>query len=115
MRIFIQGERGGDHGGVGEGLREVAEGVAVCGVFLGEQAHVVGQVHELNETCPRFVEAPGARQVIYCPERARGKGAFAPRQTVAATGITVEQWARTQVPFEIGNFCKSPRSDPLFR
>src|SRR3954453_23785752 len=82
--LFLPEVQGGvDEGHVGEGLREVAEEATRRGiVFLGEQAHIVGEAMQPLEQLTGFAAAALKAEVAREPEAAREEHAFAARQTV---------------------------------
>src|SRR3954467_1099685 len=84
--LFLAEVQGGvDEGHVREGLREVAEEAARRGiVFLGEEAHIVGEAKQPLEQLAGFAGAPWQAEVVGEPEAAREEHAFAARQAVEA-------------------------------
>src|SRR4028119_72833 len=78
----VEVEGGADEGQVGEGLREVAQGLAGVPDLLGVQPEVVGVAEHLLEHQARLVHPTCARQRLDEPERAQAERAFFAREAV---------------------------------
>src|SRR5215212_5235648 len=69
----IQVYRGADKREVGEGLGEVAQGLASTPELLGIELQMVGVGEHLLQGEARLLEASGLREALHEPERAEAK------------------------------------------
>src|SRR5262249_35077383 len=89
----VEVERCADQRQMGQCLGEVPLLLAGAADLLGIQAQVVGVGEHFLERQPRLVQAPGARERLDVPKRARREGAFGAAYPVRAglRIVTVDQ------------------------
>jgi hypothetical protein len=80
----VQVRRRADQGQMGEGLREVAQGLPRSADLLRVQAEVVGVGEHLLEDGPGFLQPAGPGERLDVPERAEVEGALTVGDTVVA-------------------------------
>src|SRR5881227_2729170 len=66
---------------MGEGLREIAQLLAIQTQFFREESQMIGITERLFEIEPRQLHVSGPRQAFDIPERAHRKSSFPARKT----------------------------------